>query len=106
LAPLSENRGGPSSRSESLQDDPIGYAWLAISLYERGVGYLSRKVTAGYKVVLSIDDRLLYKAKQDSEALVATMNHFVGLTTPITFDGTGKYLTFEVFSWGKGAPSA
>jgi hypothetical protein len=198
--------GMASFLREWLQDDPIGYVWLAISLYERGVGYLSRKgvpgrvirpsqelknsvlakvadptttktvdpadwiimaslredlnialnyradegwlffssirglsdpsdveklfsragyrevknyantwsrcnanhlkiagqyVSAGYKVVLSIDYRLLEKAKQDSEALVATMNHWVGLTTPITFDAKGNHLTFRVFSWGK-----
>ncbi len=58
-------------------------------------------VAAGYKVVLSIDYRVLEKAKQDSEALVATMNHWVGLTTPITFDATEKFLTFKVFSWGQ-----
>ncbi|MGB7840640.1 MAG: hypothetical protein WBL40_21275, partial [Terrimicrobiaceae bacterium] len=58
-------------------------------------------VAAGYKVVLSIDYRVLEKAKQDSDALVATMNHWVGLTTPITFDATEKFLAFKVFSWGK-----
>jgi hypothetical protein len=25
-----------------LIDDPVGYVWLAINLYEKGVGYLSR----------------------------------------------------------------
>jgi hypothetical protein len=58
-------------------------------------------VTAGYKVVLFIDYRLLEKAKQDTEAAVATANHIVGLTTPVTFDGKRNYLKFKVFSWGK-----
>jgi hypothetical protein len=61
-------------------------------------------VAANYKVVLFIDYRLLSKAKQDTEAVVATANHFVGLTTPITFDGTGNNLTFKVFSWGVEQP--
>ncbi len=192
-----------------LQDDPVGYVWLAISLYEKGVGFFSRKggqgrvirpsqelkssvlakvpdrhtsktvdpadwivmaslredlnislnyradegwlfwsdmrglssvgdvvklfqragyqdvrdyanwwakrsakhleiagryVAANYKVVLFVDYRLLEKAKQDTEAVVATANHFVGLTTPVTFDGSGNYLTFKVFSWGQVQP--
>jgi hypothetical protein len=192
-----------------LQDDPVGYVWLSISLFEKGVGYFSRKgsggrvirpsqelkssvlanvpdrntsrtvepadwivmaslredlnlslnyradegwlfwsdirglssvgdvvklfrragyqdvrdyanwwvrynanhleiagryVLAGYKVVLFIDYRLLEKAKQDTEALVATANHFVGLTSPITFDTSRQFLTFEVFSWGNVQP--
>jgi hypothetical protein len=60
-----------------------------------------RYVLAGYKVVLFIDYRLIEKAKQDSEALIATANHFVGLTSPITFDPSREFLTFNVFSWGK-----
>lgn len=192
-----------------LQDDPIGYVWLAISLFEKGVAYFSRKgnggkvirpsqelkssvlanvpdrntsrtvdpadwivmaslredlnvslnyradegwlfwsdmrgltsvgdvvklfrragyqdvrdyanwwvrysanhleiagryVLAGYKVVLFIDYRLLEKAKQDTEALVATANHFVGLTSPITFDPSRAYLNFNVFTWGNVQP--
>jgi hypothetical protein len=58
-------------------------------------------VAANYKVVLFIDYRLLEKDKQDQEALVATANHFVGLTTPITFDPSRSNLNFKVFSWGK-----
>ena len=61
-------------------------------------------VAANYKVVLFIDGRLLQKSRQDTEALVATANHFVGLTTPVTFDGTRNYLTFKVFSWGDEQP--
>jgi hypothetical protein len=184
-----------------LQDDPIGYVWLAICLFERGTGSLSRRgnggrvirpsqelkssvladkvdpadwivmaslrddmnlslnyradegwlfwsdirgltsvgevvklfrragyqdvrdyanwwarysashlemagryVLAGYKVVLFIDGRLLKKAKQDTEALVATANHFVGLISSITFDPSREYLDFNVFSWGKVRP--
>jgi hypothetical protein len=57
-------------------------------------------VAANYKVVLFIDYRLLDKSKQDTEAMVATANHFVGLTTPISFDATKANLNFKVFSWG------
>ena len=61
-------------------------------------------VAANYKVVLFIDYRLLSKAKQDTEAVVATANHFVGLTSPITFDGKRNYLTFNVFNYGNIQP--
>jgi hypothetical protein len=189
-----------------LQDDPVGYVWLAINLYEKGVGNLSRKgvaghvirpsadvrnsvvaklsnatlvspadwivmaslrddlntslhyradegwlffgdirgltsvaevvklfrrtgytqvldyanwwarrsaqhleiagryVAANYKVVLFIDYRLLKTADQDHEALVATANHFVGLTTPVTFDAGRSNLNFKVFSYGTEQP--
>lgn len=63
-----------------------------------------RYVAAGYKVVLFIDYRLLSKDKQDTEALVATANHFVGLTSPITFDPSRKSLTFDVFTYGNVQP--
>lgn len=63
-----------------------------------------RYVAAGYKVVLFIDYRLLSKDKQDTEALVATANHFVGLTSPITFDPSRKSLTFDVFTYGSVQP--
>lgn len=63
-----------------------------------------RYVLAGYKVVLFIDYRLLEKAKQDTEALVATANHFVGLTSPITFDPSRESLNFNVFTWGNVQP--
>jgi hypothetical protein len=63
-----------------------------------------RYVLAGYKVVLFIDYRLLEKAKQDTEALVATANHFVGLTSPITFDPSRGFLNFNVFTWGNVQP--
>jgi hypothetical protein len=63
-----------------------------------------RYVLAGYKVVLFIDYRLLEKAKQDTEALVATANHFVGLTSPITFDPSRGLLNFNVFTWGNVQP--
>jgi hypothetical protein len=63
-----------------------------------------RYVLAGYKVVLFIDYRLLEKAKQDTEALVATANHFVGLTSPITFDPSQGFLNFNVFTWGNVQP--
>ncbi len=188
-----------------LIDDPVGYVWLAINLYEKGVGYLSRQgkpgrvirptadvrtsvlaknvspadwivmaslrddlnfvfayradeswlvdwwffsslrsnssvaevvklfrqagygevrdyanwwarrsaqhleiagryVSANWKVVLFIDYRLLTKAEQDTEALVATANHFVGLTTPITFDAGRDNLSFKVFNYGNEQP--
>jgi len=32
---------------EWLQDDPIGYVWLAICLYEKGVGNLDRRGAPG-----------------------------------------------------------
>jgi hypothetical protein len=63
-----------------------------------------RYVAANYKVVLFIDYRLLEKDKQDQEALIATANHFVGLTTPITFDSSRNNLRFQVFSWGHDQP--
>ena len=63
-----------------------------------------RYVAAGYKVVLFIDYRLLTKDKQDTEALVATANHFVGLTSPITFDPSRNSLTFDVFTYGNVQP--
>ncbi len=61
-------------------------------------------VSANYKVVLFIDYRLLHKDKQDTEALVATANHFVGLTTPVTFDTSRNNLTFNVFNYGNEQP--
>ena len=61
-------------------------------------------VTANYKVVLFIDYRLLSKSKQDTEAVVATANHFVGLTTPVTFDATRNNLAFNVFNYGNNQP--
>jgi hypothetical protein len=58
-------------------------------------------VAANYKVVLFVDYRLLEKDKQDTEAVVATANHFVGLTSPVHFDSTRKNVNFKVFSWGQ-----
>jgi len=63
-----------------------------------------RYVAAGYKVVLFIDYRLLRQDQQDTEALVATANHFVGLTSPITFDPSRQSLTFDVFNYGNIQP--
>jgi len=61
-------------------------------------------VSANWKVVVFIDYRLLTKTEQDTEALVATANHFVGLTTPITFDAGRDNLSFKVFNYGNEQP--
>ena len=84
--------------------DVRGYAnwWVRYSASHLEVA--GRYVLAGYKVVLFIDYRLLEKAKQDTEALVATANHFVGLTSAITFDPSRAFLNFKVFTWGNVQP--
>jgi len=61
-------------------------------------------VDAKWKVVLLINDRMLYDDKMDTEALlIRTANHWVGLLSPIRMTLVGKDYSispFQVFTWG------
>ena len=65
----------------------------------------SSLVDAKWKVVLLINDNLLYDHKMDKQAVIgSTGDHWVGLLSTIRMTLTGKdYMVepFQVFTWGK-----